>query len=76
MYLLLIYGIIISDVYKIHKIKKNDTKTRKKGEKGNGRSELKKIHDCTSQHLCLMKNRSEMSTAPALKKISYCERLL
>lgn len=52
------------------------TKTRKKGEKGNGRSELKKIHDCTSQHLCLMKNRSEMSTAPALKKISYCERLL
>lgn len=29
-------------------LKKNDTKTRKKGEKGNGRNELKKIHNCTS----------------------------
>lgn len=32
-------------------LKKNDIKRRKEGEKGNGRSELKEIHNCTSQHL-------------------------
>lgn len=35
----------------IGKFKKNDIKRTKEGEKGNGRSELKEIHNCTSQHL-------------------------
>lgn len=45
--------------------KKKERKKKKKEEtgrmRGNERSELKEIHNCASQRLCLMKNGSEPS---------------